>query len=196
MKGNKISKINVSISGSFKKFLSEIQQYIRAFQDKGIQVLSPKDLPPTTKDKEFIFLETEEEIPIKNIEQTHLKSIIDNDFLYVVNPTGYVGVSTAFEIGFALALNKPIYAIERPTDKLIKQFVIPNDDINQVLLEIEKIKKPFNSTPIFCDVCHTQIGEIRDWGWMEKSVCTKCYKNLSIEYRRRLRENDRKGNHK
>jgi len=38
------------------------------------------------------------------------------DVVFVFNKNGYAGVSTTMEIGCALALGKPIYALEKDTE--------------------------------------------------------------------------------
>lgn len=43
--------------------------------------------------------------------------------LYVINIGGYVGLSVSLEVGYATALDIPVWAIERPTDDAIAAVV-------------------------------------------------------------------------
>lgn len=43
----------------------------------------------------------------------HIYKIKMADVVFIFNPGGYAGVSTTLEIGAALALGKPIYALSR-----------------------------------------------------------------------------------
>lgn len=52
---------------------------------------------------------------VREIEDRFLAAIDEADFLFVCNPKGYVGNSGMFEIGYALARDKPVYAQE-PAD--------------------------------------------------------------------------------
>lgn len=50
-----------------------------------------------------------------DLDVLHLRKIAMSDAIYVVNPGGYVGESTAREISYARALGKVIHWLERPS---------------------------------------------------------------------------------
>lgn len=52
-------------------------------------------------------------------EQTYLEKLEKADFIYVINPAGYVGSSVLFEIGYALAKGKEVYTLEPIQDYAI-----------------------------------------------------------------------------
>lgn len=53
-----------------------------------------------------------------------LERIRKADIIYILNYGGYVGKSVAMDIGYALALEKPIYAIEPIKDPDITHFLM------------------------------------------------------------------------
>jgi diphthamide synthase subunit DPH2 len=63
-----------------------------------------------------------------------LKKIDGADIIYVVDPGGYVGRSLCFDLGYAYAKNKPIYAMhpidDPPVMTLIKDVLTSEDLIN------------------------------------------------------------------
>lgn len=55
--------------------------------------------------------------------RAHLANIRKSDMLYVYNPNSYLGPAVAVEIGYALALKKPIYAYHPVNDITLTNFV-------------------------------------------------------------------------
>jgi hypothetical protein len=110
-------ELKACVSGSFFKFKPEIDLAIEELNDLGITVLAPDkgwlNIPPqkimSPKDYKFRRLPTEKGMPIKDIEDDFLSSVAKSDFLYVVNPNGYIGNIVAMEIGFAVALGIPVF---------------------------------------------------------------------------------------
>lgn len=110
--------IKCVVSGSFSKFKPEIDRTIEEFRDLGIEVLAPQKgwlyIPPskivTPKDLKFRPLPSETHMSIREIEDGFLENLAIAHFQYVENQNGYVGESVCFEIGFALAYRKPIFA--------------------------------------------------------------------------------------
>lgn len=121
-------KISATISGSFNKHLDQIQKKTLEFQREGIEVLSPKLSRSISCEDNFVRLETDEGTP-KEIEFKHLEAISRSDFLYVVNPRGYIGKSVTLEIGYALSRNIPIFSLEKPEDNVLSFFVKPEKSI-------------------------------------------------------------------
>ena len=110
-----------TISGSLRKFLKEISDYYLEFESHGVKVLSPKISKIKNPDDQFIYFEEDGNKPIKYIEKNHLLNIAQSDFLFVVNPNGYIGNSTLLEIGYALAKNIKIFSSEVFEDDQAKQ---------------------------------------------------------------------------
>lgn len=129
------TKISVTISGSFNKDLDEIQKKVHHFQREGVEVISPKLSRAVSIHGGFVKLEDDRGTP-SEIESRHLKAISRSDFLYVVNPGGYIGRSVAFEIGYALSKNIPVYSLEKPEDVTLSSFVKPKKRIKTIKREL------------------------------------------------------------
>jgi NTP pyrophosphatase (non-canonical NTP hydrolase) len=93
---------------------------VRRFQELGLAVLSPSPSRPISTEAEFVVLETDESRDPKTLEHRHLDAIIRATALYIVNDGGYIGPSTAMELGWALAFGKRVYAKEPPEDVLFR----------------------------------------------------------------------------
>jgi len=127
--------ISASISGSFKRDLAEIQERIHQFQRKGVNVLSPKPSKAVSLEGEFVRLQEDKGTP-GEIESRHLEAISRSDFLYVVNPRGYIGRSVALEIGYALSRSIPVYSLEEPEDVAFSPFVKSNKPVGTIKREV------------------------------------------------------------
>ena len=110
-------ELKACVSGSFFKFKPEIDLAIEELSDLGVTVLAPDKgwlhISPqkitNPKDYEFRHLPTEKGMSIKEVENDFLLSVAKSDFLYVVNPNGYIGDMVAMEIGYAIALDIPVF---------------------------------------------------------------------------------------
>ncbi len=98
------------VSGSFSKFKPEIDLTIEEFRELGVKVLAPQTgwlyIPPsiiTPRDRLFRQLPSEKYMDVRQIEDSFLGSLAIARFHYIENPEGYIGSSTAMEIGFAYA---------------------------------------------------------------------------------------------
>ena len=112
--------MKVTISGSFRKHLETIIEYKEQFEKQGFEVLSPKSGKVVSNHEGFIILENDSG-NIDHIESLHLKAIAESDILYVICNDGYIGNSTSMEIGFANALNLPIFGNFTPNDNVFKK---------------------------------------------------------------------------
>ncbi len=103
--------------------MDQITKVIAEFEENGVEVLSPKHRAPKNPGDEFVLFEGETTTDPKQLEELHLKAIENSDFLFVVDPEGYVGNSAVMEVGYAKALGKPIYSLEEPSEFILKLFV-------------------------------------------------------------------------
>lgn len=112
--------IRCVVSGSFSKFKPEIDLTIDELTDIGVTVLAPDKgwlhKAPTRLyslgDKQFRPLPTEKGMSPREVEDSFLEALSNSDFVYVVNPGGYVGDVVSLEMGFAIGLGIPIYSQE------------------------------------------------------------------------------------
>jgi len=95
--------------------------------------LSPKDFDIVDPNQEFVILRSNKpEQSIKDIESEFLEQMLMADFVYLVNPNGRVGLSAAFEIGYANAANLIVYSMETADDLMIREFikaVVPPEEV-------------------------------------------------------------------
>lgn len=68
----------------------------------------------------------------------HFYKIKMADVVFIYNEQGYIGTSTTLEIGYAVALGKPIYALSQDSEEicrniLIRDIVKSPDDLVKVL---------------------------------------------------------------
>jgi hypothetical protein len=112
--------ITAVVSGSFK-FKPEIDKAIETLEETGITVLGPAKgwlIMPSLEIAERLRygyirpLPTEEKLTPRQIEDRFLRALGRANLMYLRNQEGYVGNSAAFEIGYALSKDKPMYALE------------------------------------------------------------------------------------
>lgn len=121
------TKVDCVIIGSFRKFYPDILSMVKSLNGLRIAVLSPKKSKIIDPSQEFVVLESDTEsteLPcVHYIETKVLEHIRKCDFVYLYNPQGYVGLSTAFEVGFAYASGKMIISTHPVSDITIAEFV-------------------------------------------------------------------------
>jgi NTP pyrophosphatase (non-canonical NTP hydrolase) len=126
-----LSSFTCTISGSFRRFLPQIKEKIEECLREGITVLSPRSGNAVGELPGFILVEGDRGEP-KEIESDHLQCIRRSDFLYVVNPGGYIGPSATMEIGYALAAGVTVFSSELPTEPVLAMFVRRERSIGKV----------------------------------------------------------------
>lgn len=95
---------NVVITGSRKRNSAEINKLVDFFMSKGIEVSSTYNAAEDETDTEL----------------QHLIEINNCDTLIVCNSDGYIGDSTLFDIGYAIAKGKRVIATNRPATDVFK----------------------------------------------------------------------------
>jgi ADP-ribose pyrophosphatase YjhB (NUDIX family)/nucleoside 2-deoxyribosyltransferase len=145
----------VTISGSYRKFPELVGSAIEQFRGLGVDVLSPKSSEILASVDGFVSLRGDlvqriDQVPensltdaMRFIENSHLRAIQQSDALWLIIPGGYVGVSTAFEAGWALAHNIPVFYDriyrEDMKEPIIRAYACPT--------EIERLVADFSSMP-------------------------------------------------
>ena len=112
-------KIKCIIHGSFRKHFELIQVVRDVFTSAGIEVVAPTKSNLASIEKGFALLEGEQNQDPRLIELLYLhnlKKIGKNGFSYFVNPEGYIGKSTSYELGIAQISNTQCFFYESPTD--------------------------------------------------------------------------------
>lgn len=166
------TSISATISGSFNKYLDQIKEKILEFEHEGIKVLSPKPSRQVSLSSGFVVLESDKEVP-QEIELSHLKAISQSDFLYVVNPKGYIGKSVALEIGYALSRSIPVYSLEHPRDYVFSFFVRPEKSvraIKQSLTNMQSETFPAKKSPTLTDLQDYVRRMVKRCGFEEETM--------------------------
>lgn len=101
-----MNKIVVSSSTKFKDLVGLA---MRELESIGFVPLFP-NLDCSKKDTDLTIQEK------KKLMQDHYKAIEESDAIYFILPKGYMGTSCKIELGYALALKKPIYFSEPTND--------------------------------------------------------------------------------
>lgn len=110
------------LCGSFHHQISQLRFVYEALVSETC-LLSPVSLDFESFGDEFVRLKEEKDLEVKTIEESHLDAIRRCDAVWIRSVDGYVGLSTAMEIGFANALKKPIYSDKALSDITLSKFV-------------------------------------------------------------------------
>ena len=113
---------SVTICGS-NKFAKEAMAFGKALEKLGVTVYMPHFYSASHLgdwnrvndfDKKFLAL---------GLTHDHFYKIRMGDVILIFNKNGYAGNSTTLEIGYALASDKPIYAISDKDEELRRQIL-------------------------------------------------------------------------
>jgi len=99
------------VIGSSMKFRSLVKATMKKLARLGYTPLFPNiDYSPEDRD---VALTIEEK---KKLAWDHYRAVEEADAVYFILPKGYMGTSCKIELGYALALRKPIYFSEPTND--------------------------------------------------------------------------------
>ncbi|MDK2899257.1 MAG: hypothetical protein PWQ10_444 [Patescibacteria group bacterium] len=111
---------SVVLCGS-RRFKTEIREFANELKKQNIDVFEPilhqghEEWTNLSDDyKKYIAL---------GLTHGHFAKIRMADVVYVYNKDSYSGVSTTLEIGYAVALDKPIYAFSNDNDEICRQIL-------------------------------------------------------------------------
>lgn len=98
------------------------------FERNGIEVPAPPLGRVTEEQAGFKILEVDDTTKVHwlEIENQFMRSLTASDVGYLVNPDGYIGMSTGYELAWALAHGIPVYGME-PVTK------VANDDPRELI---------------------------------------------------------------
>jgi hypothetical protein len=115
--------IKATLSGSFHRDPEGLERQYRELALAQCQVLSPRSLEFEDNSLLFVRHAVEKRDSIRLIEQHHLQAIALSDFLWLYAPEGYIGLSGALEVGYAVAKGIPVFSSEDPEDHTLKSFI-------------------------------------------------------------------------
>ncbi len=99
------------VIGSSMKFRSLVKATMKNLEELGFTPLFP-NIDYSSEDKD-VALTIEEK---NKLAWDHYRAIEEADAVYFILPSGYMGTSCKIELGYALALKKPIYFSEPTKD--------------------------------------------------------------------------------
>jgi hypothetical protein len=143
--------LTATVSGSFHRFMSEIERAVQTLAQIGVKVLSPADPRVVDAIDEFLFVASDRVRSIRMVQDRHLESITGADFLWLVCPDGYVGQSASMEIGFAVAARVPVYSTHLPTDLTLRQYVRKVNSMRTVVDEHLAAGRPKTNMTLLID---------------------------------------------
>lgn len=112
---------SIVICGS-RRFKPEARKFSSSLKRLGVTVYEPYF---HSGEKEWEGLsEAYKKFIALGLTHDHFYKIKMADIVFLYNPSGYAGVSTTLEMGYAMALGKPIYAFSDEDSELCRKVLI------------------------------------------------------------------------
>jgi len=137
-------KPKVVVCGSFHKNPEALQLVIEELEQTNCHVLSPLSIRFENRDKTFVRSKEDEGFSDIELERFHLRAIKQADFIWLYNPSGYIGTSATMELGYAHALQKPIFAFESLSEPYLGTFVTK---VSSVFMAIKLFSDSYAGIP-------------------------------------------------
>ncbi len=115
--------IRCTLSGSFHRDIDGLRRVYYELARNGCQILSPHRLDFVDLSATFVRDKLEKTEGSSDLEKHHLKSIAQSNFLWIHAPDGYIGISTAMEIGYAIANKIPVFTSSNIQDEMLAELV-------------------------------------------------------------------------
>ena len=156
--------LTAAVSGSFHRHMGAITAAVYELATLSVRVLSPAD-PRIVEVHEvkdgqadFLFVASDRLRSVKLVQDRHLECIRAADFLWLVCPDQYVGVSAAMEIGAAHAANVPIFSVVPPIDVTLREYVTTVRSISEAVDKAKTSTRPKRTESLLIDP-HASIEE-------------------------------------
>lgn len=143
--------LTVTVSGSFHRHMNAIYTAVGELTEAGVKVLSPSDPRVVDHLGEFLFVASDRLRSIRLVQDRHFFSIKASSFLWLVTPDGYVGQSASMEIGFATAIEVPIFSDTMPIDLTLQQYVMKVEGIRDCVAAAAKMPNLARTPHILVD---------------------------------------------
>ncbi|XOB42279.1 MAG: nucleoside 2-deoxyribosyltransferase [Candidatus Nealsonbacteria bacterium] len=111
---------SVVICGS-RRFKPEIKKFAKKLKDLGVVVFSP--YLHSGQDEWDNLSDDYKKFTALGLTHDHFYKIKIADVVFIYNKDGYSGNSTTLEIGCAVAMGKPIYALSSDKDELCRNIL-------------------------------------------------------------------------
>jgi nucleoside 2-deoxyribosyltransferase len=123
------------VIGGSMRFRDLIKQTMSKLNQLGFEALFP-NIDYTQENRDVAMSEEEK----AKLAWDHYYAIEEADAVYFILPEGYIGTSCKIELGYALALKKPIYFSEKTNDMGLDCYikkVIGLDELNKFMQEVK-----------------------------------------------------------
>lgn len=110
---------SVVICGS-SRFAKEIREFAKKLRDFGVIVYEPIYYFDSDRSWEDV-TDFDKPLIASGLTYGHFHKINLADVVYVFNKDGYSGFGTTLEIGYAVAMNKPIYAFSGDDEEIFRK---------------------------------------------------------------------------
>jgi hypothetical protein len=141
---------SISIIGSFRQHYKRVQEIRKIFTDNGIEVLSPKGASIEKKKIPFVrFTSDNPNYDDCSVQSLTLHKLFSSTAIYVVAPNGYIGKTTAYEIGRLIQAQKPLFFSSPPNDlplEIPKDHILSPEDLISLIIDPN-----WEPVPIFTD---------------------------------------------
>src|SRR2546430_4659188 len=112
-------KPKVVLCGSYHLRIDVLRRIFRELETTGCRILSPFSLDFTDTAAAVVRTPNDYDLDIADLERYHLRALRDADFVWLHAPDGHVGVSAAYELGYANALQKPVFCLGALADEML-----------------------------------------------------------------------------
>lgn len=107
------------ICGSYRRDPAGLRRLFRELEATGCRILSPLSTDFEAVRSGVARLASEQAFSADELEKYHLRAITEADLIWLHAPGGYVGLSGAYELGYAAAIGKKIFCKELPADEML-----------------------------------------------------------------------------
>ena len=126
---------SVVICGS-SRYALEIGEFAKKLKELGVIVYEPNLYRSNPEADWGALKEFDKKFVALGLTHDHFYKMRLADVIYVFNKEAYAGVSTTFEIGYAAALNKPIYAYDENDQEICRKVLF-----TKIIREPEELVK-------------------------------------------------------
>jgi hypothetical protein len=112
-------KPRVVLCGSYHRRPELLFRIFRELEITGCRILSPLSIAFEDRTEAVVRTLSEKNFNVDELERFHLRAISDAHFVWLHAPEGYVGVSAAYELGYAAALGIPTFCLTTPVDEML-----------------------------------------------------------------------------
>ena len=153
--------LTAAVSGSFHRHMEAISSAVRELAEHSVRVLSPADPRIVAHKDGFLFVASDRHRSIKLVQDRHLDCIKAADFLWLVCPDGYVGVSAAMEVCAAGLSRVPVFASRAPSDVTVREYVRVVSSLAEAVRIVAESARPKRPKSILIDP-HASVEEAHD----------------------------------